>query len=199
MRPGSFAVSALCIALLGVSSAGSAASTRAPSAGTPGNVDVSQRLGNESEEAVAVNPTDPNNVVIVTNVAGSAAGMFEAASFDGGTTWTKHLIATGAPGDPLGSACCDPSLSFDKYGNLFMTYLFLIGNTVPSLVPVALSTDGGLTFAVIASIASSGKRNASTGSERRGLFRFVDQPTITTGANEVWLVFNGGGPIIATG
>src|SRR5713101_3340987 len=199
MRPGSFAVSALCIALLGVSSAGSAASTRAPSAGTPGEVDVRQRLGNEAEEAVGGKPTDPKNVVIVTNVAGSAAGMFEAASFDGGTTWTKHLIATGAPGDPLGSACCDPSLSFDQYGNLFMTYLYLSGNTVPTVIPVALSTDGGVTFRVIANIATSAKRNAPIGDERRGLFRFVDQPTIATGANEVWLVFNGGGPIIATG
>jgi hypothetical protein len=201
MRPGSFAIAcafALGIALLGVGSAGSAAPTRATSAGIPVNVDVSQRSGNESEEAVAVNPTDPRNVVIVTNIAGSGAGMFEAVSFDGGATWTKHLIATGALGDPLGSACCDPSLSFDQYGNLFMTYLYLSGNTVPTLIPVALSTDGGVTFTVIANIASSAKRNAPTGDER-GLFRFVDQPTITTGANEVWLVFNGGGPIIATG
>jgi hypothetical protein len=202
MRPGSFAiacVSALGIALLGVSSAGAVGSPRAASAATPVNVDVSQRPGNESEEAVAVNPTRPKNVVIVTNIGGTAPGMFEAVSFDGGTTWTKQLIATGAPGDPLGSACCDPSLSFDQYGNLFMTYLYLSGNTVPSLIPVALSTDGGVTFRVIANIASSAKRNAPTSDERRGLFRFVDQPTITTGANEVWLVFNGGGPIIATG
>ncbi len=30
---------------------------------TPTNVDVSQRVGNESEEAIAVNPTNPNNIV----------------------------------------------------------------------------------------------------------------------------------------
>jgi hypothetical protein len=202
MPRGSFSIAAastLAIVLLAAGSGEAAGSSRAATASNPVNINVSQLLGNESEEAVAVNPTNPNNVVIVTNIGGTAAGMFEGVSFDGGATWAKRLIATGAPGDPLGSACCDPSLSFDKYGNLFMTYLYLIGNTVPSLVPVALSTDGGVTFTVIASIASSGKRNAGTGSERRGLFRFVDQPTITTGANEVWLVFNGGGPIIATG
>jgi hypothetical protein len=137
--------------------------------------------------------------VIVTNIDGTAPGMFEGASFDGGSTWTKHLIGTGGPSDPLGSACCDPSLSFDHFGNLFMTYLYLSGSKVPSLVPVAVSTDGGVTFKVITNIASSATRNAPTSDERRGLFRFVDQPTITTGANEVWLVFNGGGPIIATG
>ena len=191
--------SALAIAVLGVSSVGAAGSTRPVSPSTPANINASQRLGNQSEESVAINPTNPNNVVIVTNIDGTAPGMFEAVSLDGGKTWLKRLIATGAPGDPLGPSCCDPSLSFDHYGNLFMTYLYLIGNTVPNLVPVALSTDGGLTFKVIANIASSQKRNAATSSERRGLFRFVDQPTITTGANEVWLVFNGGGPIIATG
>ena len=202
MPRGSFSIAAastLAIGLLAAGSGEAAGSSQAATASNPVNINVSQRLGNESEEAVAVNPSDPNNVVIVTNIGGTAAGMFEGVSFDGGTTWTRRLIATGAPGDPLGSACCDPSLSFDKYGNLFMTYLYLIGNTVPNLVPVALSTDGGVTFTVIANIASSAKRNARTGSERRGLFRFVDQPTITTGANEVWLVVNGGGPIIATG
>ncbi len=50
----------------------------------PTNVDVSQRSGNESEETVAVNPTNPNNIVIVTNVDFPAAGMFAAVSLDGG-------------------------------------------------------------------------------------------------------------------
>src|SRR5205823_10093684 len=35
--------------------------------------------------------------------------------------------------------------------------------------------------------------------DNRGLFRFVDQPTITTGAGEVWVVVNAGGPMFATG
>src|SRR5205814_3221017 len=105
--------------------------------GTPANVDVSQRHLNESEETIAVNPTNPNNIVIVTNVghreAGLTAGMFAAVSFDGGASWAERLIGND---DNLGDACCDPSLSFDQYGNLFMTYLYQTENTVP----VALST-----------------------------------------------------------
>lgn len=101
----------------------------------PVNVDVSQRHLNESEEAVAVNPTNPNNVVTVTNVghgeAGLAAGTLEGVSFDGGATWTTRLIGLGAP-DPLGDACCDRSLSFDQHGNLFMTYLYETEDPVPS-------------------------------------------------------------------
>src|SRR6266545_4923644 len=68
----------------------------AASAATPTNVDVSQRLGNESEEAIAVNPTNPNNIVVFTNVghteAGLMAGMFLGVSFDGGATWTRRLV-----------------------------------------------------------------------------------------------------------
>ena len=164
----------------------------------PVNVDISQRHFNESEEAIAVNPTNPKNIVTVTNVghgeAGLAAGMFEGVSFDGGKTWTTRLIALGA-GDPLGDACCDPSLSFDQYGNLFMTYLY----EVEDQVPVALSTDGGLTFHVIANISKADLPGKKSGGDNRGLFRFVDQPTVTAAHGEVWVVFNAGGPMVATG
>jgi hypothetical protein len=158
---------------------------------TPLNVDVTQRPMNESEETIAVNPTNPNNVVEVSNVAGPAAGLLEATSFDGGSTWTTNLIADN---DNLGAACCDPSLSFDRYGNLFLTYLYNTGNTVP----VALSTDGGITFNLIANIAKPSKSDTNTNGER-ATFRFVDQPTITSGQDEVWIVFNAGGPMVATG
>ena len=169
-------------------------SARASAGSVPANVDVSQRHLNESEEAIAVNPTNPNNIVVVTNVghreAGLSAGMFEGVSFDGGLTWTRSLIGDN---DNLGDACCDPSLSFDEFGNLFLTYLYQVENTVP----IALSTDGGLTFNVIANIDRPGGTKA--GGDNRGLFRYVDQPTITAAEHEVWVVFNAAGPMFATG
>src|SRR5947199_3207145 len=104
---------------VGLALSGGAMSAGAVTAATPTNVDVSQRHLNESEEAIAVNPANPDNIVTVTNVghaeAGLTAGMFEGVSFDGGKTWTTKLVGLGAT-DPLGDACCDPSLSFDKYG-----------------------------------------------------------------------------------
>ena len=172
----------------------SGATTAAAAPSTPANVDVSQRPSNESEEAVAVNPTNPDNIVIVTNIEGPSAGMFEGVSFDGGRTWTRKLIAVGGT-DPLGDACCDPSLSFDRYGNLFLTYLF----EVEDEVPIALSTDGGLTFSVIARISAANLPAKKSKGDNRGLFRFVDQPTITAAENEVWVVVNAGGPLVATG
>jgi BNR/Asp-box repeat protein len=187
-------VVAVLTAVALVSVGASASAAPAP----PTNVDVSQRHFNESEEAVAVNPTNPNNIVIVTNVghveAGLSAGMFEGVSFDGGKTWTRRLIALGGS-DPLGDACCDPSLSFDRYGNLFLTYLFQVEDEVP----IALSTDGGLTFSVVATISAADLPAKKSSGDTRGLFRFVDQPTITAAHDAVWVVFNAGGPLVATG
>jgi len=155
----------------------------------PANVDISQRHTNESEESIAVNPTNPSNIVEVSNVDFPDAGMLEGVSFDGGKTWTTKLIGDN---DNLGDACCDPSLSFDSFGNLFLAYLFNAENTLP----VALSTDGGLSFHLIANIPGIGKRNGGT---EKGLFRFVDQPTITAAEGEVWVVVNVGGPMGAFG
>jgi hypothetical protein len=184
MRIASLTVAA--VALLVLSAVSSPAAAVAPA-----NVDVSQRATNESEETVAVNPTNPNNIVIVSNVVVPAAGMFAAVSFDGGTSWATRLIGDN---DNLGAACCDPSLSFDNFGNLFLTYLYNVGN----IVPVALSTNGGLNFSLLANIANPSTQTAASG-ERRGLFRFVDQPTIVAAHGEVWVVFNAGGPLVATG
>src|SRR5436305_7115870 len=182
MRPG-LVVAAICAALCIV----------LPAAATPPvNVDISQRHTNESEESIAVNPTNPNNIVEVSNVDFPDAGMLEGVSFDGGKTWTTKLIGSN---DNLGDACCDPSLSFDSYGNLFLTYLFNVEDTLP----IALSTDGGLSFHVIANISGIAKRNEPSGSNDKGLFRFVDQPTITAGVGEVLAAAKAGGPGGAVG
>jgi hypothetical protein len=184
---GLLAVTAAALVVL----SGKAAS---PASSTPQNVDVSQRLGNESEVAIGVNPTNPNNIVIFSNIAEGVNGMFLAVSFDGGNTWSRRIVGQG--NDIFGDTCCDPSLSFDEFGNLFMTYLFNTENTIPIL----LSTNGGLTFDLIAKIAKPASlAGRDLGGERKGLFHFVDQPTITAAKGQVWVVFNAGGPMFATG
>ncbi len=161
---------------------------------TPPNIDVSQRLGNESEEAIAVNPTNPQNVVIFTNIAEGVNGMFLAVTFDGGQTWNRRIVGTG--NDVFGDTCCDPSAAFDQYGNLFLSWLY----NVDQVVPIGLSTDGGLTFKLLATItAPSSLLKTKSSRDERGLFRYVDQETVVTGHNEVWVVFNAGGPMFATG
>ncbi len=184
-------VSTLAIATIGSTGGASAATSTSASHFTPTNVDVSQLHGNESEQAIAVNPLNPKNVVIVSNLDSLPAGLFKGVSFDGGKTWSTSIIGNN---DNLLDACCDPSLSFDSYGNLFMTYLY----NVEDFIPVALSTDGGLHFSIIANIKKPASSSSNTSNEK-GLFRFVDQPTITAAAGEAWLVFNAGGPIMAAG
>ncbi len=187
-----FVKSLIAIAALMVALPGGAAIARPMAIPIPQNVDVSQRLGNESEEAIAVNPTNPKNIVIVTNIAEGVSGMFASVSFDGGQTWTGRIIGAD---DNLGDSCCDPSLSFDEYGNLFFTYLY----NVEKLLPVALSTDGGLSFSLIANIPKPTSLTGQTNNSVRRLYRFVDQPTITAARGEVWVVVNAGGPMFAVG
>jgi len=177
------------MALLALGSAGGAsASPRHPAKLTVGpNVNISRAFGNQSELTIAVNPTNPKNIVAeATRQHG--AGIFEGVSFDGGTTWQTRILADG---DNLGFACCDESLSFDDFGNLFMTYLF----TNTGQVPVALSTDGGLTFTLIARIKPTqgapfvGKPNVPAKVS-------ADQPTITSGESSVWLTWTSTGTIV---
>ncbi len=191
MRTKSMFASILSIAGLLISLSAVPASAKSA---IPPNIDVSVRPGNESEEAIAVNPTNPQNIVIFTNIAEGVNGMFLAVTFDRGKTWNRRIVGTG--NDVFGDTCCDPSAAFDEYGNLFLSWLY----NGDQVVPIGLSTDGGLTFKVIAKIGTpSSLMQTKSSRDERGLFRFVDQETVTTGANSVWVVFNAGGPIFATG
>src|SRR5207248_7531320 len=102
--------------------AGAAAGVAATAPGTPTNVDVSVLPNNDAEDAVAVSPTNPNNVVAMAITFTQAAGLIEGVSFNGGTRWARQLIG-GSTADPLGDICCDEQLAWDRYGNLWMTYL----------------------------------------------------------------------------
>src|SRR5438132_298914 len=50
-------------------------------------VNVSQTSGNEDESFVVVNPNNPNNIVVFSNLASNST--FRAYSFNGGTSWTR--------------------------------------------------------------------------------------------------------------
>jgi hypothetical protein len=95
------------------------------------------------------------------------AGLSANVTFDGGSHWTTSVIG-GSSSDPLGDICCDEQLAWDRFGNLWMTYLLNSNGDVL----VALSTDGGLSFAKVADIVTNG-----------------DQPSIAVGANSVWVSY----------
>ena len=146
-----------------------------PSMSAGANVDVSTRTGNEAEPAIAIDPTNTQRLFAFSNID-SGVGLFGAYSTNGGTTWSKRTMATGSDG--LAGACCDPSASWDDFGNLFICYI----NSSVSAAIVGLSTNGGASFSQIASFSGS-----------------IDQPTITTGANTVWVCYNLSGNMVARG
>ena len=196
-----------------------AASARAA---TPSpNINITKLGGNQSEAAIAIDPLDPTHVVEFSNRE-YGAGMELATSVDGGVTW--HPSSFGR-NDRFGKACCDPSLSWDSYGNLFMAWLTIDDS---GAIPMAISTDGGLTFrllkmlrpnppkrreaiaAAVGAVATQARRDDGEGDgEKPGggekerdpspKGSTVDQPTIVAGQGAVWLTWSNNGIMQASG
>src|SRR5439155_15582928 len=140
------------------------------------NHDTSAMPGNEAEDAIAANPIDPLNIVTMATLPDVRAGLAVNVSFDGGVTWARRVVGA-EKGDPLGDdICCDEQLAWDRFGNLWMVYLFNVNGNVP----IALSTDGGLTFRKVAEIVPIKPKGvgSANGQPKRRLLRsalFGDQ------------------------
>jgi hypothetical protein len=119
-------------------------------AAPPSNLNVTAMPGNEAENAIAVNPTNPSNVVAMSTLPDVVAGLAVGVSFNSGHTWARRVL--GATGDPLGEISCDQQQAWDRYANLWMTYLINGSGDVL----VALSTDGGRTFSKVGDIVTNG-------------------------------------------
>lgn len=144
------------------------------------NVDISRFADNEAETTVAVNPTNPRNVVVISNFQ-TADALMESVSFDGGATWSPRMIANGT--DDLGVACCDPNAAFDRYGNLFLVYLDLRAKKVQA----AYSTDGGSSLHLLATLDHTDNGNPLANGKKWGAG--ADQPSLATGPGGTWFVY----------
>lgn len=178
----------------------------AAQAGGPLNVNVSLRAFNQSEATTAIDPSNGQNIVIVSNTD-HGGGMFMGVSHDGGSTWSRSMFAKHDP--MFGDACCDPTMSWDASGNLFLVWL---DEDDFSAIPVALSTDAGDSWSLVADLHPRvpGKGAAGALWPVRG-FQIrpadedgrpkgsVDQPTVTTGHHSVWVVWNNRGAMQAAG
>ena len=137
------------------------------------NVNVTRLAGNHAETAVAINPANPDNIVVFC-FNPSASGLVRAFSVNGGLTWTIGTIATGTD---IAAACCDPSAAFDRFGNLYLTYI----NSALDSIVVVRSIDGGNTFATVHTFTVG--------------YQQVDQQTVVTGPGNVagqqtvWITF----------
>src|SRR5947199_2375905 len=61
--------------------------------GTPRN--ATARTGNEDESAIAVNPSNPQQIAVMSNGIPGDGGLPLSFSSDGGQTWTRTVFATG--------------------------------------------------------------------------------------------------------
>ena len=152
------------------------------------NVNASRFLGNQDESAIIINPNNSQQLFTFAN--NGIGSMFAARSTNGGQTWlpsngADSLIADG--NDNLPTADSDPSLAWDAFGNLFLTYLTRRNSTQ---VFVAVSTDGGATFVPVATF---------------GTMNRVDQQTVVVGPGQngigevVWLTYRDSGVTVIRG
>lgn len=136
------------------------------------DVNASKQLGDDHECAIAKNPINKNQLFVACNTSGP--GLLVAQSPDLGQSWVKRFIADGT--DPLPAAGADPSLAWDRFGNLYFGYLNFDWTTFVIL----RSTDGGENFTLLQQFQTSSTR--------------LDRPTVvaantssaTAGAS-VWL------------
>jgi hypothetical protein len=192
------------VALVGLQVVGA---TPAGAATVSPNVNITRLVGNQSEAAIAIDPTDPNRVVEFSNNDRNS-GLTLGVSDDGGATWTVSIFGRN---DAFGRACCDPTLSWDRFGNLFMAWLDL---SDAGAIPVAISTDGGAHFSMLKVLRPNPPERRETGGKEDELDRpggsgkerkpspkgsSVDQPTIATGPRSVWITWNNNGLMQAAG
>ncbi len=143
------------------------------------NVDINRQSGYQGEEAIAIDPTNPNRLFAWSNDLN--ADNSAAYSTNGGASWTARF--TGADGWPaLGG---DPTCTFDSFGNLFAASF----NSSFSRILVRASINAGQTFSVsLLSISGSS-----------------DQPTIkagpgtVAGRQAVWITHLSGSSLVARG
>lgn len=173
-------------------------------------VNVSHRATSQSEAAVAVSPWDSSDVVIASNIQ-HGYGIFVAVSHDGGATWSRDVLADS---DVFGRACCDPTITWDEQGNLFLGWLGYGKLRYPTFVTIVLSTDLGGSWNLFDRIkppppqmptrsATTLTTRASDGGPRdeeedRGP-GFIDQPTLASGPHALWAIWNNEGQMQATG
>lgn len=148
----------------------------------------------QNEQNIAVNPTNPRNVVTAANDYRYGFQSQVYVSMDGGNSFANVLLpgwdpATGGRGQfSHVSAGGDPVLTFGRDGTLYfaaLVYDFSVPNHTPSGVAVATSTDGGATWSTPVMVHYESANNF-----------FNDKEWIAAGAGGdvyvTWTLFNQG-------
>lgn len=135
------------------------------------NIRVNQdcSLRRQAESAIAINPTDPNNIIVGQN--DSRVGFNRCGydfSFDGGSTWGdqvppfyQFLLADGHTAD----ACSDPTATFDAGGNAYVGgVLFDISSPASAFIVMKSNAGiGGAYYHTPAPLSFQAYRDAPAG------------------------------------
>jgi hypothetical protein len=132
------------------------AANRSASAGSTGKpVNVSNDTTAQNETPIAINPTNPQNMLIGANDWNYNDGCAFGATFDGGKTWTKALPNgfipaitrfsndPSVPGTGLYDVGGDPAVGFGPDGTAYFACFGYKGTQAALLLN--RSTDGGKT------------------------------------------------------
>jgi hypothetical protein len=116
----------------------------------------------EVEPFVSVNPTNPANLIAAFQQDrwsnGGARGLVTAASFDGGTTWTRTFphFSTCAGGTAANGGnyerASDPWVSIGPDGRAYQVSLSFQADQSVTAILASTSTDGGLTWSEPATV-----------------------------------------------
>lgn len=133
-----------------VSAAGEQLESRALLTLTAGiDVNITQVANSQAEVTIAVNPTDPLNLIATAN-GGQNNGdeQFIAYSLDGGQSWIQNPLDAANDGitSAFGSDRFDAAATFDSFGNAHIVYMARNGSTGQSAMIYATSADKGISF-----------------------------------------------------
>ncbi len=133
------------------------------------NVNVSNRVFNQSEVTIAVNPTNPQNLIAAANnLDSSSTTDLTWFSRDGGSSWTPVSIPN-TTGSTSGGG--DPTVVFDRFGVAYYGHLSVKSSTTRA-VSVTKSLDGGQTWSAPVDIPTTGsadKEFLAVGPDRNDL------------------------------
>lgn len=122
---------------------------------TAGNdVNASVLGGTQVETHIAINPTRPGNLVVMSN-GGAGTNEFTANSTDAGANWTT--VGVGNAQDGLGATGSrfDGATAIDAFGNVHIVYQARpTTNANPMGIVHAMSSDGGQTYTVVNVLAN---------------------------------------------
>lgn len=120
------------------------------------SVNISNLAGAQSEVGIAVNPTNPLNLVVVSNNIADLSRLGTWFSLNGGATWTPNFLDENTDGFGANDSRFDPNVAFDSDGNVYVIYSTTgTGNRLL----LARSTDGGQNFNLVTTVTTDAGAN----------------------------------------